>query len=344
MKSIVISKNEEGLKLIKFLKNIFNEMPNSLLYKLLRKKYFKINNKKADGTEILKNNDKLFIFLSDDTFDKFYVNNDLTLRKNKFSDSEDNDIDKYINNRIIYEDDNIIIYNKPVGLLSQNDSHNDLSVNTILYNYVMCKNIKSNSECLDGTYKFRPSIVNRLDRNTSGIIIFAKTYIASRLLYNMIKDNNIEKHYITIVNGTILEDSGELINLYRKDSKTNKAIIKEFNNEYNNNLYSVVKLKYKVLARTNDSTLLDINLITGKSHQIRAQLSYINHPIICDRKYMDLNTFNENVSKYKINHQKLMCYNVKFGMIEDERMKYLSNREFKLDVDEESFLFVKNNF
>ena len=186
MKSIVISKNEDGIKLLKYLKNIFKDMPDSLLHKLLRKKYFKINDKKADGDEIL-----------------------------------DVDIEDYLGKRIIYEDDNIIIYNKSTNLLSQSDKSGDLSVNDILYSYVT----KQKNEFV-GNYNFRPSIINRLDRNTEGLIIFAKTYLASRLISDMIKNNSIEKHYKTIVNGIVEKDNDILINLYKKDIKNNKIMIK----------------------------------------------------------------------------------------------------------------------
>ena len=327
MKSIVISKNEDGIKLLKYLKNIFKDMPDSLLHKLLRKKYFKVNDKKADGDEILKTNDILSIFFADETFDKFYSNN-TKLDKNDTIDLNSIDEEFYLGDKIIYEDDNVIIYNKPVNLLSQSDKSGELSVNDILYSYVS----KQNNE-LDGNYNFRPSIMNRLDRNTEGIIIFAKTYQASRIISEMIKNNNIEKHYKTIVNGIIEKDSDTLINLYKKDEKNNKAIIKEYRIDYNKDEYSVVKLKYKVLSRNLENTILDIDLITGKSHQIRSQLSYIGHPIICDKKYMDDKLYSDNVKKYGYKYQKLICYYIKFGDFNNDDFKYLTNKEFVLNVD-----------
>ena len=343
MKSIVISKNEEGIKLLKFLKNIFKDMPDSLLHKLLRKKYFKINDKKANGSEILKTNDTLFIFFADETFDKFYNNHDK--KHNEFATIKSIDEKLYIDNRIVYEDDNIIIYNKPCGLLSQSDKSGDLSVNDILYNYLLNKNeilqddnnntiskslINSN---LSNTYDFRPSIMNRLDRNTEGLIIFAKNYLSSRLISEMIRKNLIEKHYKTIVNGIVEKKTCELINLYKKDDKYNKAIIKDYAENYNDNEYSVVKLRYNTVKINDDSSILDVELITGKSHQIRAQLSHIGHPIICDKKYMNNKLYTSNVLKYGIKHQKLICYFLKFGQFNNTDLEYLSNNKFIINTD-----------
>lgn len=326
MKSIVVTKNEDGIKLTKFLKNVFRNMPDSLLHKLLRKKYFKINDKKADGSEILKTNDTIYVYFADETFDKFYTGAD---KKTEISNINV-DTDKYLYDRIVYEDENVIIYNKPIGLLSQSSSRGDISANDILCNYVVKRDKDSLSS---GVYNFRPSIMNRLDRNTEGLIIFAKTYLASRLISEMIRDGNIEKHYKTIVNGVIDVDNDELINLYKKDEEINKAIIKEYKNSFDDGEYLIVKLKYKVLKRFKDSTLLDIDLLTGKSHQIRAQLSYIGHPIICDKKYMDNNLYDENVKKYSLKHQKLICYYIKFGVIENENLDYLSNKVFKIETN-----------
>ena len=311
MKSIKITKNEEGITLNKYLKKIFKGMPNSLLQKLIRKNYFEINDKKSNGKEILNAYDSVSIYLSDDTFDKFY--------EKKEHKPLDNSIkkDNYIE-RIIYEDDNIIIFNKPVGMLSQGDKSNDESVNTILNKYLRTKNSS-----------FKPSVVNRLDRNTEGLIIFAKTYIAAKEISKMIKENDIEKRYKATVNGLILDNNGELVNLFKKDEKNNKAIVKDYNGKVPDG-YSLIRLNYKVIKRYKDATDIDIMLITGKSHQIRAQFSYIGHPLIADKKYMDIALYKRNVEEYGIKSQKLICYKIKFGTFENESLKKLSNNIFKI--------------
>lgn len=298
------------MRLNKYLKKAFPNIPDSLLYKLIRKKYFELNNKKTEGNEILKQGDCLSVFLGDETFNMFVGNKE---SKSGLS------VDKhYVKSRIIYEDDNVIIFDKPVGMLSQGDKTNDESVNTVLNAYL--GKIKDT--------KFKPSVVNRLDRNTSGLIIFAKNYVAAREISKMIKDNILQKRYKTIVNGIVKKDTDELVNLFAKDEKNNKAIIKDYNNSKLSDKYSIVKLQYKVLKRLKNNTVLDINLLTGKSHQIRAQLSYIGHPVICDKKYMDDKMYRDNVKEYGYKSQVLNCYKVKFGKFDNEDLKYLSNKQF----------------
>lgn len=350
MRSITIDKTEDGIKLHKYLKNIFKEMPNSLLQKLLRKKYFEINGKVADGSEILTVNDVLTIYLGDETFDKFFtskVNTDSNEGNKNKCDTKCQISYEEIISHIVYEDDNLIVFNKWAGLLSQGDKSSDVSVNSLLNSYLAKQyenkedNKHNNKVAL---YNFKPSVVNRLDRNTEGLILFAKSYIFAREISKVISDNKIDKHYKTIVNGIIENDEYTLVNLYKKDKKNNIAIIKDIDkNTENENLsdgFSIVKLKHKVIDRNDDSTILDIKLITGKSHQIRAQLSHIGHPIICDKKYMDISLYNDNAKRYKRNSQVLVCYKMQFPHFENENLEYLSNKVFEIK-DELNKYFYK---
>ena len=137
----------------------------------------------------------------------------------------------------------------------------------------------------------------------------------------MIKDNAIEKHYLALSNGILKKDSDNLINLLKKDEKTNKSIIKEYKGKVPSG-YSKVELVYKVLKRYDDYTLLDIDLITGKSHQIR----------VCDKKYMDSDLYTKNLSSFKSKTQKLSCYRIKFASFIDDSLRHLSNKEFKINI------------
>ena len=332
MKKIIVDKSEDGIKLIRYLKNIFKDMPDSLIYKLIRKKYFKVNGKVADGKETLMTDDSIEMYLSEDTFNKFYNN------KNKCSNTKSTkkdirfDMDS-VKASIVYEDDNLIIFNKGQGLLSQGDGSSNVSVNDLLNEYLQKKNLVNkigDNSTIKGSYNFVPSVVNRLDRNTEGLIIFAKTYLFSREISKMISENKIEKHYKTIVNGMMNNKNGALVNLYKKDEKNNIAIIKDIDENVDNG-YSIVKLKYEVIDSKEMFSLLDINLITGKSHQIRAQLSYINHPIICDKKYMDKALYEENIHKFGFRNQKLVCYKIKFSDFKHNSLKHLSNKEFEIN-------------
>ena len=181
MKELIVKKSEEGLRLDKYLKKILAKMPLATYHKLLRKKYFEVNGSSAKGNEILSNGDHIKIFLSDNTYNSFATHKgEPSSRTGELHEPH----------RIIYEDDQIILYNKPVGLLSQGDKSGDESVNTILNNYLGTK-VKNSA--------FIPSVVNRLDRNTSGIIIFAKEYLAAKEISKMIRDNKLEKHYLALV-------------------------------------------------------------------------------------------------------------------------------------------------
>lgn len=310
MREISINKSEEGRTLIKYLKKIFNTMPESLLQKLIRKKYFEINGKKANGKEVLNENDLVKIHLSDETYEKFHAN-DLNIHEKQKADFK-------FSNRIIYEDDNIIIFNKPAGMLSQGDKSLDESVNQVLNSYIVSQNSS-----------FKPSVVNRLDRNTEGLIIFAKTYLTAKAISRMIKENNIEKRYRATINGILDNDSGELVNLYKKDEVNNKAILKDYNGKIIDG-YSLIKLKYKVLKNYKCTSDIDIELITGKSHQIRAQFAYIGHPLVSDKKYMDIKLYDSNLKEFKTKSQKLICYKIRFGKFEEDTLKYLSNKVFKI--------------
>ena len=335
MKELIVKKCDDGITLNKYLQKIFINMPQGTYKKLLRKKYFEINNIKATGKEILTENDIISVYLSDETYEKFVKKkktNDrvqhleehsiTTNDKTKLiSQNEKNDFyNKYIKNRIIYEDDNIIVYNKDVGILSQDNKKDSISVNKILNTYL---NVNTTNVA------FVPSVVHRLDRNTSGIIIFAKNYIAAKELSYMIKNDELEKHYIAAVNGRI-DGSGKLIHILKKDEKKNKVVVKEFNGLVPPG-YSKVELEYNVLVASDIASIVDINLITGKSHQIRAQFSYISHPLISDKKYMDIKLYKDNVEKFGSKEQILLSYKLKFGSFTDKSMTYLNNKTFELN-------------
>ena len=332
MKKLIVDKSESGIKLIKYLKNIFKDMPDNLLHKLVRKKYFKINGIVASGNETLNSGDEISVFLGDETFEKFL-----------YKESSENIDDEYnidkTKNHIVYEDDNLIVFNKWAGLLSQDDGSGNASVNSVLNTYLIynadTKDEKQNNDSVCNAYNYRPSVVNRLDRNTEGLIIFAKTYAFAREISKMISENKLEKRYKTIVNGTFDEDEGRLVNLYKKDENKNIAIIKDIDNRQveASDDFATVELRYKVLKEYDNTSLVDVELITGKSHQIRAQFAHIGHPIICDKKYMDISLYESNVKTFKSKYQKLVCYKIRFSDFENDDLKYLSNKSFEISVN-----------
>ena len=276
MKKIIVDKKNFNQRLDKFLFKILNTAPKNFAYKMLRKKNILLNNLKATGNEILKPSDEIYLYLSDETIKKFNVPKIKIKSKHKLN--------------ILFENENILICEKPAGILSQPDNKfTDDSVLNRLYN-------------MRGENIF---ICNRLDRNTSGIIICAKNFIAAQTLNNLIKNKSVEKYYLTIAKGKITEPN-ILINFMQKDKTKNKIYIND------NQIGEKIILKYKPLAFNNNFSLLEIKLITGKSHQIRAQLKNINHPIIGDEKYGDnpTNIFFKN--KFGLKHQLLHAYKINF--------------------------------
>ena len=326
MKEIIISKTEEGMRLDKYLHKIFDKMPVNTFHKLFRKKYFEINDIKANGQEILYAGDRLTIFLSDDTYSKFAKTTPIRdasrdEHHKHVKDARRGEHCEPVKNRIVYEDKNIIIYDKEVGLLSQGDKSHDPSVNTVLNDYL---GSKANKEI------FKPSVVNRLDRNTRGLIIFAKTYIAAKEISSMIRDGAIDKYYLTYVNGIVKKDQEVLTHLFKKDEKRNIALIIDYDEKVPSG-YTKVSLEYRVLKRDRDRSLLEVRLITGKSHQIRAELSYIGHPLLGDKKYMDVSLYKKNVEEYEAKIQSLVCYKLRFGEFDNSELKYLSNKVIRIN-------------
>lgn len=274
MQSIIVDKNEAGQRFDKYLKRYFKNAEPSLLYKMLRKKNIVLNKSKASGNEILYAGDEINTFFSDETFQKFTgKNTDGTLAgliDTKFYLDAFNALD---NIEIIYEDNDFVFMSKPVGVVSQTDENNKYSINEWLIGYLINK-----GETPDFN-SFKPSCSNRIDRNTSGLIMAAKSYSGSRYLSDCIRNHKLQKYYLALVHGKVSGDSilkGYLV----KDHKNNK--VKILNSGKDNDY---IHTEYETLASSEEYSLLKVKLVTGKSHQIRAHLSSVGHPLIGDIKY-----------------------------------------------------------
>lgn len=301
MKELKVSESDSNQRFDKYLKRVLSEASTSFIYKMLRKKNITLNDKKADGSEKLIAGDTVKIWFSDETFEKMSGANS----KDPFFESL-----KQVSSTIdiIFEDEDMIIINKPSGIKSQKDSNDDVSINEMALSYMI-----STNQLTEESFKhFHPSICNRLDRNTSGIILFAKNLKTSQKLGVALKTRTCKKLYHAIVLGKL--DNEQLIEGYlAKDNDSNTV-----------NITSMpvgdakqIKTAYKPLkALNNGLTLLEIHLITGRTHQIRAHLASIGHPILGDMKYGDM-AVNR---KLKAKSQLLHAYSIEF---EDGR-KYVA--------------------
>lgn len=298
MKEFIIQKNEENQRFDKYLKKLLPNATTSFLYKMMRKKNIVINKKKVEGNEKLKAGDVVSIFLSDETFEKFHVN--LEELKKEYDSLKSLTLKGL---KIIYEDDEMIVVDKPYNMLSQKASDKDLSANEYLLGYMINKGSLSFEEY----QTFRPSVVNRLDRNTTGLLLFGKTLNALQQLGEGIRERSIEKYYRAVVAGELKEEL-ELKGYLLKDENTNKVSYHKEQVEGSDYIETGVK----PIQSKNGLTLVEIHLVTGKTHQIRLHLSTIGHPILGDMKYGNEKINKKYYESHKVNHQLLHAYRLEF--------------------------------
>ena len=318
MKEFIINKTNEKQRLDKYLKRILPSASNSFIYKMLRKKNIELNGKRAKGDEILNVNDSIKIFFSDDTFKKM---SDST--KEADTDYCLNAYKTLKNIEIIFEHEDFMIVYKPQGVLTQKDKSNTPSLNEWCIGYLLSKNFLSG----ESLKEFKPSVLNRLDRNTKGLVLFGKTLKGSRRLSEMIKKRDIEKYYFART-----KEGCNLNGIFKaflvKDAKTNKVTIYDKESDIPDGLkFSPISTGIKVTEKGSNYTDLDIELITGKSHQIRAHLAHLGYPLKGDVKY---NGGNKDGLKY----QELTAYKIIFPKInEEDEWNSLSGKCIKINVD-----------
>lgn len=291
MKKIIIDEKTQNQRFDKFLKKYFKNASSGFIYKMLRKKNITLNKAKASGNEILKSKDEVFVFFSDETFDKMRGTND------------SKDLSNYILKddplNIVYENDDFIAINKPKGILSQKADTSDVSLNEYVLSYL----IKSKKLTAEDLSLYRPSCVNRLDRNTTGLIFAAKTYKGAKELSEIIRDKSHPKIYRCVCAGEIKEE--QLLKHYLvKDEKSNQVFI--YDNETKGAKEIITGIK--PLKTNGKVSLLEVTLYTGRTHQIRAHLSYIKHPVIGDYKYGDASVNKKFKEIYGITSQMLHSY------------------------------------
>ncbi len=313
MQEITIGKNEAGQRLDKFLAKYMNLAPKSFFYKMMRKKNITLNGKKCEGAEKLAEGDIVKLFLSDETIAGF-----TEVKVQKIQNTKKQKLD------VIYEDDHIVLINKPSGMLSQKAKESDVSLVEYLIDYLL----DSGAITEESMRSFRPSICNRLDRNTSGIVACGKSLAGLQMLSEVFRDRSIHKYYQCIVKGE-MKDSRTIDGWLLKDEATNKVQI--FRSEVKDSL--PIRTKYEPLATNGMYTLLKVTLITGRSHQIRAHLASIGHPILGDSKYGSFRNKNQvnAEDKYHIRSQLLHSYRLEFPDLK-EPFSYLSGKAYEAQL------------
>ncbi|WP_394522135.1 RluA family pseudouridine synthase [Lacrimispora sp. JR3] len=304
MQSLIVSKNEAGQRLDKLLAKYLNLAGKGFLYKMMRKKNITLNGKKCDGSEKLMPGDEIKLFLSDETILKFSEVKIPVVKK--------------INLNIIYEDDHILLVNKPSGMLSQKAKKSDESLVEYMIDYL----ISSGQLSTDQLKSFRPSICNRLDRNTSGLVVGGKSLAGLQIMSEVFKDRTIHKYYQCVVKGHI-SDRQKISGFLIKDEVANQVAV------HKSQVPDSVPIttEYEPLQYYGGYTLLKVTLITGRTHQIRAHLSSIGHPIVGDHKYGSSQVNEEAKRLYHINSQMLHSYQVVFPQLK-EPLAYLSGKSF----------------
>ncbi len=315
MKEFTIKKNDAGQRLDKFLTKAVKGLPMSLMYKYIRTKKIKVNRARTEQKYVLQEGDIVQLFIKDEFFDSPERDDSaLASIKPKLT--------------VVYEDENIILVNKRPGVLVHEDDEgkdNTLIMHIKAYLYQKGEYDPENEQ------SFAPALCNRIDRNTGGIVIGAKNAEALRVMNEKIKNDEISKFYYCAVHGKMPKKADTLTGFLLKDSDKNQVRIFDKQVKGSKNIIT----KYKVVSEKNGNSLLEIELVTGRTHQIRAHLSYIGHPLLGDGKY-GVNK-DDRAKGYK--YQALYAYRLRFDFNDDSgALGYLRGKEVKLSRDDVWFL------
>lgn len=311
MQKITAGKNDAGQRLDKFLAKLMPKLPKNMLYKGIRKNCVKVNGKHIkDGAYRLSAGDTLSLYFSDDFFEKpSYFSDFLNI-----SPSLD----------IIYEDENLLLVNKPQGVLVHEDNEqNPENLLSHIKSYLYQK-----GEYLpEDENTFAPALANRIDRGTGGIVISAKNAEALRIVNEKIKDREIKKSYLCLAHGHFDTKDGEISGYLLRNENSRKVVFSDM--PFGGAKKTLTK--YRVLEEFPDYSLVEAELETGRTHQIRAGFSHIGHPLLGDRKYAP----PEINRKFSFSNQALYAYKLEFKFLSSAGiLEYLNDKSFEIkDVE-----------
>lgn len=324
MRQLSVGPNEAGQRLDKLLAKYLGQAPKSFLYKMMRKKNIVLNGKKCEGSERLKEGDEIWLFLSDETIENF--SSPSRLQEPSFKEQKKKGSEPPLS--IIYEDSHILLINKPSGMLSQKAKETDVSLVDRILSYLL----ESGQLTREQLRTFRPSVCNRLDRNTSGLIAAGKSLAGLQILSEAFRDRSLHKYYQCIVAGQVTK-AQKIEGFLKKDSKTNLVSITR--NQVPDS--QPIATEYLPLWSSGDYTCLRVTLLTGRTHQIRAHLASIGHPIVGDGKYGS-RSVNETARKtYGITSQMLHSWQLVMPKEMPQPLSYLSGRTFTAELPPEFF-------
>ncbi|OHW62241.1 ribosomal large subunit pseudouridine synthase C [Andreesenia angusta] len=306
MKEIKVGKNESEQRIDRFLKKYMANATKGYIYKMLRKKRIKLNGKRANPEDMISEGDIVTMYLADETIDKFKRDEKEVLENVKLD--------------IIYEDENIIMIDKPKGVLSHSaeGDYKEENIVSQLVSYLYHK-----GEYVPRLEKaFTPSICNRLDRNTSGILIGAKNYETLKCVNEAIKNRKIDKFYRCIVVGRVDREM-ELRDYLEKDESRNMVSVSRGPGDSKKEIVTVIR----PVKSNGRYSLLEVELITGRTHQIRAHLASKGNPIIGDRKYGNSEENKKLRQRYGLDSQYLHAYRLRLDGLSGS-LEYLNGKEF----------------
>ncbi len=316
MKKFVIDKNDENKRLDRFILKVCPDLPQALMYKYIRLKKIKVNSKRAQINTRLCLGDEVSAYISDEFFKEKPKAFDFLSAPDRLN--------------IVYEDENILLADKPQGLLVHPDKneYRDTLIGRIQHYLYNKKEYDPETE-----NSFAPALANRIDRNTAGIVIAAKNAQALKILCEKIKEREIDKRYLAVVHGIPKKKSDILEGYLEKNCEKNKVYLS--NKKTENNL--TIRTKYRTLASKNNLSLLEIELLTGRTHQIRAHFASIGHPLLGDGKYGKL----KEDKKLGYTKQALYSYKLTFDFKTDAGiLNYLDKKSFSV----KEVWFVKELF